>query len=150
MAIIVIFVLIKVQLKRFQVQSVRCNMTNLENFKAQFTPEKPTRVVVLGSSDVVYMPKMVAQSFLFNRNILYPVIRTSQDKSILVIFFDKPKEYYEKCYKIYRIKRKNGYATFIPVPKSLRPVLASSSKRPLITYSLGLLDKQMVIVMEKF
>lgn len=127
-------------------------MLNFDNFKPEFTCIKPVRISVIGSMMGLYVSKLISQSYLFDKKFTYPLIVEHQGKMKLAYFLEKPSEYNEAFYKIYRIdKKKKGISTYLPVPTSALSVLGGSpgKKRPFVSYSIGFSNKLLVILLER-
>lgn len=124
-------------------------ITIQENFKPEYKSEKPTRVIPLGSSRGVYIPSILAQSYILDKKIIYPAIVNHNEKLKICYFFKKPANFDEKSYNIYKLKSKELTRTYLPVPKYLWPLLGNSNKKPLINFSFGILNRELVIILER-
>ncbi len=108
-----------------------------DDFKVQYVSAKPTRVAPLGSINALYLPRFFVQSFIFHERVVYPTIAPYKGNYCVAFFFNKPpKEYLEKSYKIYRLKRNKKICIYLPVPKQVSVVLGNLRKC-LLNYYFG-------------
>lgn len=110
----------------------------LKDIRIEYESEEPSKIFAVGSGDCLYVPKILDRSFLFDKNYVYPCVVEQEGILKLAFFLSRPNEYFDKGYKIYRLIRPQSTATYIPIPKHLKPFLIDGkNKKPLVHYSIG-------------
>ena len=122
---------------------------NLINFKEMFTCEKSIKITTLGNITAIYINKMIGETFLANQKFVYPDLVLHEEQMKIAFYFEKPRDYSEKIYKLYKIKRKGSLGYYVPIPAQLQRILFKSNKNPLINYKIGVSNKIMMILLEK-
>ncbi|MFH1510857.1 MAG: hypothetical protein ABIF10_04135 [Candidatus Woesearchaeota archaeon] len=112
--------------------------TNLV-LKSKDIDREPAKLYRNSHTYSLYIPLLVSREVLHRPKHVFPSVVEYEDKKGLAFYFEPPKDYDLKPYKIYYIKRKDRIFTYIPIPKDLKYVVVGSGN-PLVKYTIGFDD----------
>jgi hypothetical protein len=121
------------------------------DYTPEFHSNKPKFLTYLGSMAAFQVPGLVASSVVSNHKLTYPLFQYHEGVMKLFFFFERPDEYNQRPYSVYKIKKKNALVTYLPIPTTLLSILADGKKKklPLVDFSFGFCNKLPALVLER-
>ncbi len=125
-------------------------MNEIKNFNIIFESNTPINPHIVGNSYGLYIPKTIYNNLLNKTNIVYPLLVLHNGKVKISFYLTLPKDFEDRCYKVYKLQRKKQCCIYIPLPKHLVSVLFNNKRKCLLSYKIAEEDGKKLILVERF